>query len=250
MPEALLEHGSGTVGRVRTAGAWSVEVADVTGPDVGAWLALAEHWALRQAALDLRSRDPLPGSVPLVPGPPADGGGEHVRPVPVPLADVAATRALGQRVAGALRAGDLLVLSGPLGAGKTTFTQGLGDGLGVRGRVMSPTFVLARMHRGPLPLLHVDAYRLRDGAAAGHPLDLDDLDLDAALEDAVTVVEWGEGLVETLAAARLEVRLERVRGAGSAAASTAGAEPGAGDGPEPGRTALVRAVGARWALLG
>ncbi len=112
---------------------------------------------------------------------------------------------LGRRLAAMLRAGDLVVLSGALGAGKTTLVQGIGDGLGVRGPVTSPTFVIARVHpalaTGP-GLVHVDAYRLASVA------EVDDLDLDASLEDCVTVVEWGEGLVEGLAADRLEVSIE------------------------------------------
>jgi tRNA threonylcarbamoyladenosine biosynthesis protein TsaE len=112
---------------------------------------------------------------------------------------------LGRRLAGVLRAGDLVVLSGPLGAGKTTLVQGIGDGLRVRGPVTSPTFVIARVHPartvGP-GLVHVDAYRLASVA------EVDDLDLDASLDDCVTVVEWGEGLVEGLAADRLEVSIE------------------------------------------
>ena len=122
------------------------------------------------------------------------------------LPDAAATRALGRRLAAELAAGDLVILTGDLGAGKTTLTQGLGDGLGVRGDVTSPTFVIARVHPslgdGP-ELVHVDAYRL--GGAA----ELDDLDLDTDLDLAVTVVEWGEGLAESLAADRLEVALRR-----------------------------------------
>ena len=114
--------------------------------------------------------------------------------------------ALGARAGRVLRAGDLVVLSGELGAGKTTFTQGIGAGLGVRGEVTSPTFVIARVHPslgdGP-PLVHVDAYRL------GGVAELDDLDLDTSLDDAVTVVEWGEGIAEGLADDRLEVRIER-----------------------------------------
>ena len=132
---------------------------------------------------------------------------ELVRPVPLVLPGSAATLALGERLAGELRAGDLIVLSGPLGAGKTALTQGIGVGLGVRGAVTSPTFVLARVHPGPLPLVHVDAYRLRD--SGNRSLELDDLDLDAWLADSVTVVEWGEGMAEGLAEARLEIRLER-----------------------------------------
>ena len=120
----------------------------------------------------------------------------------VPTADD--MRALGARLADELRAGDLLVLAGGLGAGKTTFVQGLGAGLGVGGPVVSPTFVIARVHRdGRLPLVHVDAYRLASVA------DVDDLDLDASTDESVTVVEWGQGLVEQLADEHLEVRLER-----------------------------------------
>jgi tRNA threonylcarbamoyladenosine biosynthesis protein TsaE len=152
---------------------------------------------------------------------------ELVRPLPLVLADPGETYALGARLAGDLRPGDLVVLSGPLGAGKTGLTQGIGAALGVRGPVTSPTFVLARVHRGPLPLVHVDAYRLRDG---GGRLELDDLDLDASVADSVTVVEWGEGLVEGLAESRLDVALSR---------------------PEDDtRIAVVRPVGARWSAFG
>jgi len=113
-------------------------------------------------------------------------------------------QALGSRLADALQAGDLVVLTGGLGAGKTTLVQGIGAGLGVTGAVVSPTFVIARVHRGGrVPLVHVDAYRL------GSVAEVDDLDLDAVLEESVTVVEWGAGLVEDLAGARLEVRLDR-----------------------------------------
>ena len=109
---------------------------------------------------------------------------------------------LGTRVAGQLRAGDLLVLIGELGAGKTTFVQGLGRGLGVQERVTSPTFVVARSHEGSvLPLVHVDAYRL------GSSVELDELDLD--LVNSVVVVEWGEGKAESLAEDRLLVRIQR-----------------------------------------
>jgi len=115
-------------------------------------------------------------------------------------------RDLGAALAATLRAGDVVVLSGALGAGKTTFTQGLGTGLGVRGDVTSPTFVISRVHPslgdGPA-LVHVDAYRL------GGVAELDDLDLDTSLDDAVTVVEWGEGIAEGLADDRVEVRIER-----------------------------------------
>ena len=115
-----------------------------------------------------------------------------------------ATHALGRTLAGILRPGDLVVLAGPLGAGKTALTQGIGAGLGVREPVTSPTFVIARVHRdGRIPLVHVDAYRLVSVA------DVDDLDLDAAAGDAVTVVEWGQGLVEQMADEHLEIRLDR-----------------------------------------
>ena len=120
------------------------------------------------------------------------------------LPTVGDTRSLGRHLAGLLRAGDLVVLVGPLGAGKTALTQGIGEGLGVREPVTSPTFVIARVHTGGrVPLVHVDAYRL------GSVADVDDLDLDASAEESVTVVEWGQGLVEQLADEHLEVRLDR-----------------------------------------
>jgi tRNA threonylcarbamoyladenosine biosynthesis protein TsaE len=116
------------------------------------------------------------------------------------------TQAFGRRLAGVLRAGDVIIASGELGAGKTTLTQGIGAGLNVAGAVISPTFVLSRVHRaqgdGP-DLVHVDAYRL--GSAA----ELDDLDLDASAEDSVTLVEWGTGIAEGLASDRLEIDIRR-----------------------------------------
>lgn len=139
------------------------------------------------------------------------------------LATVEDTRAFGRELASRLRPGDLVVLSGPLGAGKTALTQGIGEGLGVEGRVTSPTFVIARVHRGPVPLVHVDAYRLRD---AGR-FDLEDLDLDHELERSVVVVEWGEGVVEQLSDSHLDVRLERH--------------------DDDRRTVTVTGVGPRWA---
>lgn len=115
-----------------------------------------------------------------------------------------AMREFGAQLAADLQPGDLIVLSGALGAGKTTLAQGIGRGLGVAGSVLSPTFVIARVHRGGrLPLVHVDAYRLSSIE------EVDDLDLDASLEESVTLVEWGEGLVEGLAGDRLHVRIER-----------------------------------------
>jgi tRNA threonylcarbamoyladenosine biosynthesis protein TsaE len=142
----------------------------------------------------------------------------------VDVADAAAMRALGRRLAAQLRPGDLVLVSGPLGAGKTTLVQGVGEGLGVRGPVTSPTFVIARVHPslgdGPA-LVHVDAYRLADG------WEVDDLDLDASLAESVTVVEWGEGKVEMLAEDRLEVHVERA--------------------PDDVRHVRLVAVGRRWA---
>jgi len=114
------------------------------------------------------------------------------------------TRAWGERLGGLLRAGDLVVLTGELGAGKTTLTQGIAEGLQVRGPITSPTFVIARVHPslvGGPALVHVDAYRL------GGFAELDDLDLDASIEDSVTIVEWGHGLAEGLAEDRVEVTL-------------------------------------------
>lgn len=147
----------------------------------------------------------------------------------IDLPDAESTRALGERLATLLNAGDLVVLVGDLGAGKTTLTQGIGARLGVRGQVSSPTFIIARSHpplgEGP-GLVHVDAYRL------GSLDEVDALDLDSTLEDSVTVVEWGEGLVEQLSDDWLEVCLERPRG---------------GDGSAEGRVAHLTGHGPRWA---
>jgi tRNA threonylcarbamoyladenosine biosynthesis protein TsaE len=113
-------------------------------------------------------------------------------------------RALGERLAAELRPGDLVVLTGDLGAGKTTFVQGLATALGVTEPVLSPTFVIARVYRsGRLPVVHVDAYRL------GSVVEVEDLDLDASVEESATVVEWGEGLVEGLTAERLVLEIRR-----------------------------------------
>ncbi|WP_045879761.1 tRNA (adenosine(37)-N6)-threonylcarbamoyltransferase complex ATPase subunit type 1 TsaE [Pseudofrankia sp. DC12] len=116
-------------------------------------------------------------------------------------------RGLGARIARLARPGDLIVLAGPLGAGKTVLVQGIAAGLGVPGPVTSPTFVLARVHTGGrLPLVHVDAYRLAGVA------EVDDLDLDADTEVALTVVEWGAGRVEQLATEHLRVDIDRPEG--------------------------------------
>jgi tRNA threonylcarbamoyladenosine biosynthesis protein TsaE len=146
----------------------------------------------------------------------------------IEIADAEQMQAWGARLADALLPGDLVLLSGRLGAGKTTLAQGIGQGLGVTGPVVSPTFVIARVYRGGrLPMVHVDAYRL------GGVDEVDDLDLDASVEQSVTVVEWGEGLVESLAENRLEIRLERA----------------AGDDADDDETRTVEAVGIgpRWA---
>jgi tRNA threonylcarbamoyladenosine biosynthesis protein TsaE len=126
-------------------------------------------------------------------------------PAELRVATDVAMRDLGRELAGRLRAGDLVILTGPLGAGKTTLVQGIGEGLGVRGPVTSPTFVIARVHpvlagSGP-SLVHADAYRL------GSIDEVDDLDLDADVASAVTVVEWGQGLAEGLAEDRLEISI-------------------------------------------
>ena len=173
------------------------------------------------------------------------------------VSTAAEMRALGRSLATALRAGDLVILSGGLGAGKTTLTQGIGAGLGVRGPVTSPTFVIARVHppaglaaaagpgdamadmAAPRPaLVHADAYRL------GSALELDDLDLDTDTAASVTVVEWGEGLAEGLAADRLEIAI----GAGPPAVGPVAEQAGQIDDPtgDMPRTVRISAVGARW----
>jgi len=126
------------------------------------------------------------------------------------LDTVEATLDLGRALGKQLRAGDLVILSGSLGAGKTTLTKGIATGMGVSGRVTSPTFVIARVHRpdadsgGTVPLVHVDAYRLA-GA-----LELDDLDLDTDLDAAAVVIEWGAGVAEQLSSDRLTIELVRL----------------------------------------
>lgn len=143
---------------------------------------------------------------------------------------------LGARLAAVLRAGDLVVLTGPLGAGKTTLTRGLGAALGARGQVSSPTFVLARTHpttAGP-DLVHVDAYRLSD------PVELDDLDLD--WDAAIVVVEWGRGMVDGISDSVLDVEITRATGADDAAADDTDPD----DVPDEPRRVVVTATGPRW----
>ncbi|MGW0909750.1 tRNA (adenosine(37)-N6)-threonylcarbamoyltransferase complex ATPase subunit type 1 TsaE [Streptomyces sp. NPDC002853] len=136
---------------------------------------------------------------------------------------------LGRRLAKLLRPGDLVMLTGELGAGKTTLTRGLGEGLGVRGAVTSPTFVIARVHpslsEGP-PLVHVDAYRLGGGLD-----EMEDLDLDVSLPESVIVVEWGDGKVEELSDDRLRVVIDRA----------------VGDTTDEVREVTLTGVGPRWA---
>lgn len=174
------------------------------------------------------------------------------------------THALAAVLGAQLQAGDLLVLTGELGAGKTTFTQGLGEGLGVRAGIISPTFVLVRIHPnlpdGPRPggpdLVHVDAYRL------GSASEIDDIDLENTMDSAVTVVEWGRGRVEHLSESRLEVDLVRSLGGAQAPAPAAAGTPESAGGPEPTghaevldfdtddddepRTIVIRGFGPRW----
>jgi tRNA threonylcarbamoyladenosine biosynthesis protein TsaE len=123
------------------------------------------------------------------------------------------TIAFGARLGANLRAGDVVVLSGPLGAGKTVLAKGIALAMDVDGPVTSPTFVLARVHRarqaGAPAMIHVDMYRLLDDGRANLLGELDSLDLDTDLEDAVVVVEWGEGLAERLSDNHLDIRLER-----------------------------------------
>lgn len=136
--------------------------------------------------------------------------------------------ALGVRLGRSLAAGDLLVLTGPLGAGKTTLARGIGEGLGVRGPVTSPTFVLARTHPslvGGPPLVHVDAYRLSE------PIELDDLDIDFV--GSVVLVEWGRGLIEAVASRWVDIEIERPTGA---AETGDDADPG----DEPRRIRITR----------
>lgn len=159
------------------------------------------------------------------------------------IPDAESMHEFGIELAALLRAGDLVVLTGPLGAGKTTLTRGLGEGLGVRGAVTSPTFVLARTHpstTGGPPLVHVDAYRL-SGA-----LELDDLDID--FPRSIVVVEWGRGMLEGITDSWLDIEIERPHGASEALAGDAsgGASDADADLDEP-RTVTITGHGPRWA---
>lgn len=171
-------------------------------------------------------------------------------PITLTIADPDAMTHLGAVLASQLDAGDTVLLTGELGAGKTTLTRGLGAALGVRGTVTSPTFVLARTHprvQGA-PLVHVDAYRLRDAA------ELDDLDLDFA--SSIVVVEWGAGLLEHLVDSWLAVTIDRPSGAAVPAVTSARAVPGCeaeidpDEAPIEPRTVTIEGVGDRWADLG
>jgi tRNA threonylcarbamoyladenosine biosynthesis protein TsaE len=122
------------------------------------------------------------------------------------IATAAEMHSLGKRIGAQCVAGDLILLNGPLGAGKTVLVQGIGDALGIND-VTSPTFVISRIHKGPLPLIHVDAYRLLEGGKAA--LYLDDLDLDSPREGAVTVIEWGGAESARLSDERLEIVIDR-----------------------------------------
>ncbi|MFI0710898.1 tRNA (adenosine(37)-N6)-threonylcarbamoyltransferase complex ATPase subunit type 1 TsaE [Streptomyces inhibens] len=147
---------------------------------------------------------------------------------------------LGRRLAPLLRPGDLVLLTGELGAGKTTLTRGLGEGLGVRGAVTSPTFVIARVHPslvGGPALVHADAYRLGGGLD-----EMEDLDLDVSLPESVVVVEWGEGKVEELSEDRLHVVIGRAVGGGP--------DGHPEDDVDDVREVTVTGHGARWADAG
>ena len=153
-------------------------------------------------------------------------------PLTIKVPTTTAMRDLGARLAGLLEPGDVIIASGDLGAGKTTLTQGIGRGLGTTGRVISPTFVLSRIHpssTGRPSLVHVDAYRLSG------PDELDDLDLEATVPDSVTVVEWGHGVAEQLATDRLEIDIWR--------SPVSGADPAK---PDSERIVTIRTVGPRW----
>ena len=141
----------------------------------------------------------------------------HVR-----IQTAADMHALGKRLGSLCKAGDLILLNGPLGAGKTVLVQGIGEALGIED-VTSPTFVISRIHKAPLSLIHVDAYRLFEGGNAAAYLD--DLDLDTPRESAVTVIEWGGQESARLSDQRLEITIDRT---------------------EEVREVTIKAVGERW----
>lgn len=167
---------------------------------------------------------------------------ETAKEFTVQLTDLAATEALGTALGTQLRAGDLLILTGALGAGKTTLTQSLGVGLKVREGIISPTFVLARQHPSLIDgpgLIHVDAYRLKDQN------DVDTLDLESTLAESVTVVEWGLGKVEHLTDSRLELQLDREALTAAAEKPTVNPWEEEADLDEP-RLFALKAIGPRW----
>ena len=161
-------------------------------------------------------------------------------PITITVNSADQTRAVGQALASQLRPGDLVMLSGGLGAGKTTFTQGIGAGLQVKGRVSSPTFIVARVHPslvGGADLIHADAYRIKDLT------DLETLDLDSTLDQAITVIEWGEGKTEQLSADRLEIEIHREHG-GVATSSNGVVDLAQMDDGK--RKITIRPLGKRW----
>jgi tRNA threonylcarbamoyladenosine biosynthesis protein TsaE len=190
--------------------------------------------------------------------PAAAGTAEDAHAVRITVRTAEHMRELGRRLAALLGPGDLVLLTGELGAGKTTLTRGLGEALGVRGAVTSPTFVIARVHpslTGGPALVHVDAYRLGGGLD-----EMEDLDLDVSLPESVVVVEWGEGKVEDLSDARLQVVIGRTlgeerdrAGSGSSGSGRSGSgadgagQGGAADEADDTREVTVIGIGPRWA---